>query len=244
MAVSVAIVVYNAEKTLGACLQSVADLTDDIVVVVDSRTTDQTRAVAQRYTDRIFSRDFDNFAALKNYAVSLTKHDWVLSMDADERLSAGLVGEIGQAITQTAYAGFFIPRQNVIWGREMSHTNWSSRSDAHVWLFNKTASSWVGTVHEHVQVAGRLGRLSHPKIHHNYATVEQFLDKTNHYTTLEAAIRKFSPVLLVVHPLWKFIRHYVVYLGFLDGWHGLFASYLMAIYGLTVHVKAWQKTAS
>lgn len=217
--ISVAIIATDKSVILPQCLESAEKISDDVVIVTNS------------------DHEFLNFADQKNYAASKCKHDWVLSLDADEYLSPELIAEIKNL--DFSKAAYSIPRLNYIFGRPIFHTNWSPENDRHVWLFNKTKSHWEGQVHEHVIVYGSIGQLHHPKIHYNYQTVEQFMQKINQYTDFEALNKNFNPIFMFIYPLWKFIRHYFVYLGFLDGWHGLFLSYLQAIYGLTVYIKSW-----
>lgn len=238
--ISVAIIAKDAEHDLPRCLKSVDQLCQDVVVVVDETTKDNTEEVANNLGARVYRRKFDNFSAQKNYAVSLTKNGWVLALDADEAVTPNLCDEIRSTLVNTDCDGFILPRVNYIFGKEIKHTNWSSQSDAHVWLFRKSKAIWEGQVHEHVRVRGKLGKLKHPKIHWNYRTVDQFIAKLNLYTTLESQNKKFNPLMVIIYPVWKFIRHYILFLGFLDGWHGLALSYLMAVYGLVIYVKAWQ----
>lgn len=248
---SVAIIAKDAAATIGACIRSVRRLTDDAVVVIDTSTSDTTAQICRKAGARIFFRSLDNFAAQKNFALAKTRHNWVLSLDADEAASPTLVNQILTALPQTSVAAYKFPRLNFIFGKAIYHTNWSPQSDTHVWLFNKTKCNWTGQVHEHVSVNGSIGTLSGPKYHYHYRTVEEFLSKTNLYTSLEVSSEKpsltgllFRPVWLRVlfQPAWKFFRHYFLFAGFLDGWHGLFLSYLMAVYGLSLTVKSWQKS--
>ncbi|KKU64948.1 MAG: Glycosyl transferase family 2 [Candidatus Amesbacteria bacterium GW2011_GWA1_47_16] len=247
---SVAIIAKNAADVIGSCIESVSPLTTDIVVVVDSSSSDTTSAVAEKSGARVFHRQFDDFASQKNYAVSLTKFKWVLSLDADETASEELIKEIKSAVPGTRFAAFAFPRINYIFGKSIYHTNWSPASDKHVWLFDKTRSHWENAVHERVSVDGPVGSLSAPKYHFHYRTVEEFLHKTNQYTTLDISSgsqSRFSSLIrphwlrLILQPKWKFFRHYFLFAGFLDGWHGLFLSYLMAVYGACLAVKSWQK---
>ncbi len=221
---SVTIIATNRSVILPQCLDTAKKISDDVVIVTNA------------------DHEFTNFADQKNYAISRCLHNWVLSLDADESLSPELILEIKNLdLSDDAYT---IPRVNYIFGKSISHTNWSPENDRHVWLFDKTKCYWEGAVHEHVRVNGTIGHLRGPKVHYNYQTVEQFVDKMNHYTTFEAQNRKFSYLSLITYPIWKFVRHYFIYLGFLDGWHGLFLSYLQAVYGLSVYVKAWFRTVS
>jgi len=237
--ISVTIIARDEADQIAGCIESAKKVSDDIVVIVDPRTTDNTAALARKLGARVKNHPFQDFASQKNFALSQAAGEWVLSLDADERVSDELAAEIKAGILSTDHDGFVIPRINYMFGRIVRHTNWSSGNDAHLWLFKKTSARWEGTVHEQAIVSGTVGHLKNAKIHHNYQSVDQFITKMNHYTSHEAARRKFNPLMVVVYPVWKFFRHYFLYAGFLDGWIGLFLSYLMAVYGLVIYVKAW-----
>ncbi len=241
MMLSVVIIAKDAALTLPNCLKSIKRLACEVIVVVDSRSRDETVEIAKATGARVFKRKFDNFAAQKNFGLTKAGGEWVLALDADEEISVQLAEEIARVLPLTSATAFKIARLNYIWGKAMSHTDWDPQTDTHVWLWKRGSGQWVGNVHEEVVVLGKIDHLQGYKIHHNYQSVEQFLDKMNQYTTLEAQNRTFSLPLLFIYPVWKFIRHYIIYQGFLDGWHGLALSYLMAIYGLAIYIKAWEK---
>jgi glycosyltransferase involved in cell wall biosynthesis len=243
-ALTLCVIAKDAADVLKDCLTSCQAVCSDMVVVVDDRTTDSTSKVARLAGARVYTHRFQDFASQKNFAVSKATHDWVLSLDADERLSPELAAQIAKTLTHPQHQAYAFPRTNYIFGKAIRHTNWDPQTDTHVWLFHKSHSHWVGAVHEHVEVSGSVGHLTAPKIHLNYVSVESYFVKLNQYTTFEASNRTFYWPLVFLYPTWKFIRHYFVYLGFLDGWHGLFLSYLQAIYGLATYVKAWEKKQS
>lgn len=233
MDLSVAIIARDAETDLGSCLASLKGLTDDVVLVVDDRTSDNTATVAKKLGAKTFTKKFVNFANQKNFAVSCTAHDWVLSLDADEEVSPELHKEISSIdFKSTPYSAFKIPRLNFIFGKPIYHTNWGPGDDSHIWLFKKSHGKWIGQVHEEVMVKGKVGTLNASKLHHNYQTVEQFIQKMNTYTSFES-----EPT----NPVYDFLRRYVWHLGFLDGWHGLFLSYLQAMSHIVVWIKLWEK---
>jgi glycosyltransferase involved in cell wall biosynthesis len=239
---SVNIIALNAGIHLQLCLKSVQNITDDIVVVVDSRTSDDTVDIAQKYHARIFMREFDDYSSQKNYAILRSGHEWILSLDADEEITPELGREIAENISagnnNTAYR---IPRLNYIFHRPIYHTNWGPEDDSHIWLFKKTSSYWAGKVHEEIVTAGPVGNLKNSKLHHSYTSVEEFMGKMNKYTSLQV-YENFSYGQIFISPLKDFFRRYIWHRGFLDGWHGLFLSYLMFIYHLSLGVKTWQKT--
>jgi hypothetical protein len=204
--ISVAIIASSKSAVLTDCLKSARQVSDDVVMLTND------------------DHDFKNYADQKNTAVSKCKNDWVLSLDADEVISQPLVEELKDLdFSKNSYV---IPRKNIIFGRVIKHTNWDPNGVLR--LFKKSEGRFVGDVHEQWQTSGAIGMLKNPIIHHNYQTVEQFLDKANRYSTLETTI---------TNPFYDFARRYFWHRGFLDGWHGLFLSYLQAIY----HIEVWIK---
>lgn len=230
--ISVAIIAKNAANTISDCIRSVKDLTDDIVVIVDDCSSDQTQTIAQACGAKTFIHKFSDYSAQKNFAVSKTKYDWVFSLDADELSTNQLNQEILQSTNSHQFTAYKIPRLNIIFNQPMYHTNWGPADDCHIWLFNKRHCRWGGLVHEEVIGSQNIGKLSNYKVHHSYTSVEEFIHKLNRYTTFESK----SPR-LYSNPIWDFIRRYFIHQGYLDGWHGLFLSYLMMIYHLTTWTK-------
>ena len=221
MKISVAIVTRDKNKILPKCLETAGLVSDDVVIVTGD------------------DHKFVDFSDQKNYAASICKNDWILSLDDDEWLSTELISEINNLSGE--FSAYKIPRLNYIFGKEIKYSNWDPRTDTHIWLFDRRVSKWVGVVHEDIETRGKIGQLSGNKIHSNYSTVEQFVSKLNQYTTLEAVKSPRPLWWLPFYPVWKFIRHYFIYFGFLDGWHGFYLSYLQAIYGLVVVIKSWQR---
>lgn len=213
---SVTIVARDASVILSGCLESARKVSDDVIVVTNS------------------SHKFVNYSDQKNYAASKCKYDWILSLDADEWLENGLIKEIGD-IKDWSYGGFLIKRKNIILGKVMRHTNWEPEADKHIWLYNRNVGKWIGNVHEEVVVSGQIGELQNYKMHENYSSVEQFISKMNDYTNREEKAQ---------NPCYDFLRRYIWHSGFLDGWHGLFLSYLQVISHLVVWVKLWEKKNS
>lgn len=236
--ISVAVIAKNSSSTLARCLTSVKSISDDLVVVIDPDTTDGTAQIATGLGARVFTRPFDDYSTQKNFAAGLTRHDWVLSLDADEWISRRLSGQITAAVSVPDFVAYKIPRLNIIFGRPIYHSNWSPGDDTHIWLYQKSRCLWQGKVHEEVIASGPVGKLTGLKFHHNYSSVSQFLDRMNAYTTREAGENR-----MYACPGWDFVRRFIWHRGFLEGWHGLFLAYLMVIYHLSIWVKS-KTTAS
>lgn len=232
--VSVAVVALNEEERLRACLESVVWAEE--LVVVDAGSSDKTVAIAREFTDRVHFRAWDGYGAQKNFALGQCHGDWILSLDADERVSEALREEIRTTLQggPGGAAGFFLPRQNLFQGRWVRHgglyPDWQLR------LFRRGRGAFVErAVHESVRVDGPTARLRAPLIHESYRSVADAVGRLNRYSDLAAAElcaagRGGSPVDLLARPVWRFVSMYVLRTGFLDGWRGLVLAGLHAHY--------------
>jgi glycosyltransferase involved in cell wall biosynthesis len=231
--VSVAVVALNEEERLRACLESV--LWADEVVVVDAGSSDKTVAIAREFTDRVLFRAWDGYGTQKNFALGQCQGDWILSLDADERVSEALRDEIQARLAPgPAEAGFFLPRRNLFEGRWVRHgglcPDWQLR------LLRRGRGAFVErAVHESVRVDGPTGRLRAPLIHESYRSVTDAVLRLNRYSDLAAADlvaagRGGSLLDLLGRPVWRFLSMYVLRAGFLDGWRGLVLAWLHAHY--------------
>ena len=230
---SVAVVVLNEEERLRACLESV--VWSDELVVVDAGSSDKTVAIAREFTDRVLFRAWDGYGAQKNFALGQCREDWVLSLDADERVSDTLREEI-QTILRggVGEVGFYLPRRNMFQGRWVRHgglyPDWQLR------LFRSGRGAFVErAVHESVRVDGPTGRLRAPLVHESYRSIGDAVARLNRYSDLAAselasAGRGGSLVDLLVRPVWRFVSMYLLRAGFLDGWRGLVLAGLHAHY--------------
>lgn len=227
---SVAIITLNAASQLEACLQS-ARFADEIVVV-DSGSTDGTQALAERHGARVIQQDWLGFGPQKQFAVEAACHDWVLCLDADERVTPALqmaiesALEIGQNSASTAAAphAYRFPRCNRFLGRYLKHgegyPDWSLR------LFNRRHARWSDdAVHEKVVSDGTIGALAGDLLHDSAESLSSYLTKQNRYTSLAAdmalaAGKRSSVGRVALSPLVRFIKFYFVRQGFRDGLPG------------------------
>lgn len=240
--ISATIISLNEEDKIGDAIKSLRGLTDEIIVV-DSGSKDKTIEVAKKLGAEVYFREFDNFANQKNWAVSKTKGDWVLALDADEKIPADLAEEIKGAVGNDQYAGYLIPRRNFILGKEIKYSRWSP--DAHIWLWKKDSGKWIGEVHEEVVVFGGIGLLKNSKIHSSHETISSFINANNLYSDLEAKSLfkdhvKFSFFKMFWDPFLEFSIRFFYKKGFLDGREGFALAYMMGIYKLTVWIKLWE----
>src|SRR5262245_26998517 len=223
MPLSVAIITRNAASQLDGCLASVAFAEE--VVVVDSGSTDDTVELARRRGARVIAKEWLGFGPQKQFAVESARHDWVLCVDADERVSETLRESIVAELEAPRGTVYAMPRCNRFLGRWLRHgegyPDWSVR------LFHRAHARWSDdAVHEKVVTGGSVLRLSGDLLHDSAETLEKYLDKQNRYTSLQAeslrsAGRSASVLHLLFSPSLRFIKFYLVRLGFLDGVPGL-----------------------
>ena len=189
MTLSVIVITRNEAAHIGDCLDSVAFA--DEIIVLDSGSTDATREIARARGARVeVAPDWPGFGPQKNRALALATGDWVLSIDADERVTPELAGAIRQAIGAPAAEAYRIARLSNFCGRWIRHSGWWP--DYVVRLFRREAGRFTdAAVHERVEVRGRTGTLSGHFLHYPYATLEVFIDKINRYST-EAARAAFA----------------------------------------------------
>jgi glycosyltransferase involved in cell wall biosynthesis len=239
--ITVLVVAKNEAHNLAGCLAS-ARWADQTVVVVDSSSRDETALVARREADVVAVRPFDDFASQRNCALRLASGDWVLSIDADERVTPALAAEIRRVITdpENAVRGFRVPIDSVILGRRFSYSG--TQHDHPLRLFRRDSGRWVGVVHETVDLAGPAGKLEAPLLHHTLPNIQVFLSKIDHYTSLEARAlagspRRFRLRDVMLRPVWTFLKLYLFKQGFRDGAEGFM---FCALSGVSVAVRAWK----
>jgi glycosyltransferase involved in cell wall biosynthesis len=241
--VSVTIITKNEAAHIEACLASVA-WADDILVV-DSHSTDDTVARAERAGARVLVRDWPGYAAQKNFAASEARHDWILSLDADERVTPALAREIQAATPPEAQSGYRVPRVTWHLGRWWKTTDWYP--DFQLRLYDRRRARWtVRKVHESVQADGAVGTLTNDLQHYAYRDISHHLATMDRYTTLAAdemfeAGRRAGLFDLLLHPPAAFLRNYVLRRGCLDGTAGLIVSAMNAHYVFLKFAKLWAR---
>lgn len=223
---SVIIICKNESEHIGRCLASVAWA--DEIIVLDSGSTDNTVAICKQFTDLVSVTDWPGFGPQKQRALEMAQGDWVLSIDADEHVSAKLKGEIEHAMQQSETAGYEIPRLSSYCGRQIHHGGWWP--DYVLRLFRRTSGHFTEhIVHERIIVDGPVRRLTNPLLHDAFTDPGEVLAKINNYSTLGAnsllahgKTTTLSQALL--RSLWTFFRTYFVKAAFLDGVQGLMLS--------------------
>ncbi len=240
---SAIVITKNEAGNIAGCLDSLAFC--DERIVVDSGSSDDTARIAESKGARVVQHAFEGFGAQKNFALSLAQGEWVLSLDADERVTTELAAEIMAAIGQPASDCYEMPRLSSFCGRAMRHSGWFPDYVLRLFRRGKTRFS-DDLVHERVIPAGAVTRLKHPLIHHPVLRLEDALSRMDRYSTsgaemLVASGRRVSFITGIVRGLWAFIRTYLLRGGFLDGREGFLLAVANAEGTYYRYMKAWLK---
>ena len=242
-AISACVITYNEAGRIEACLDSLA-FCDDIVVV-DSGSTDGTRELAQAHGARVLVRPFDGYRTQKDFCVQQAHHDWVLCLDADERVTPALRASI-QAQRDAGFPspGYRFARMTEYFGRFLRHGN--AYPDRVLRLFDRRRGGWRSgrEIHEHVCVDGPVKTLCGDLEHHAYRSMSDQLDRLERYARMmaehmHAEGRRAHLGNLFFNPGWRFLRGYVLRAGFLDGWRGLIYAYVKSNYVRQKFIKLW-----
>jgi glycosyltransferase involved in cell wall biosynthesis len=246
MKLSIAIITFNEEKNIERCLKSVVPVADEIVVV-DSFSTDGTEEICKKYDVRFISEKFRGHIQQKNYAMELTSHDFVLSLDADEELSPELTASI-LAIKQTGTADAYkFNRLNNYCGTFIRHGGWYP--DTKIRLWNKKLGGWGGeNPHDRVVMNNdaSIQKLQGDLRHYTYRTISEHLLQMNKFSDIAAAeaFRKNKKTNVLIHlilnPFFVFIKTYLLKAGFLDGVAGLQIAISGAYYRYLKYAKLYQ----
>jgi glycosyltransferase involved in cell wall biosynthesis len=238
---SVIIIAKNEAANIGACLDSVAFA--DERIVVDSESVDGTAQIAAERGARVLSRPFSGFGAQKNFALSQAEGDWVLTIDADERVTPELAREIERVMANANADGYEIARLSSFCGRQMRHSGWYP--DYVLRLFRRGRARFTDAlVHERVVCDGKVGRLDQVLLHEPVMRLEDALSRMDRYSTSGAAMigaagKRVTFISGVGHGLWAFFRTYVLRAGFLDGPEGFLLAVANAEGTYYRYMKAW-----
>lgn len=243
MKLSAVLITRNEESNIERCLASLGFC--DEIIVVDANSEDRTRELAAKYTTQVITAAWKGYTEQRNYAASLAKNDWILSIDADEEVSPGLLQEIAALDFSTSpYSAFLIPRKNIHLGRWIRYGGWYP--NRLVRLFKKSAGNWIGEeLHEKWDTQGQTGRLENPLVHYSFTGIADQVDRNNHYSTLGALRlkkegRQFSLFKLITKTFSKFLETYILKAGFRDGYPGFIISVSAAYSVFLKWAKLWE----
>lgn len=235
------LIAFNEEAKIGPALESVAWA--DEVIVADSHSTDRTAEIAEGHGARVVQIRFVGFGALRNEALKHCSHEWIFSLDSDERCTAEVRDEIRAVIAEPdALDAYRVPRRNWFMGRWIKHSGW--RVDyRQPQLFRKGKLTYtLDPVHEGYRLDGRLGTLRNSIWQYPFQDLSQIQHKANRYSTLGAVKlqergKHGSMLSAVARAQWAFFKTYVIQGGFRDGWAGFVIAFYNAEYTFYKHAK-------
>ncbi len=243
MGVSVTVITYNESANIAAALESVAWA--DEIIVIDSESTDDTAEIARRSTSKVIVRPWSGYVAQKNFAAEQAAHDWIFSLDADERVTPALAHEIRRVVERpSAAAGYRVPRVNYHLGRWIRSTDWYP--DYQLRLYDRRRARWTGRyVHESVKADGPVVDLQNDLQHYAYGDIAHHLQSIDRYTSLAARQmfedgRRANWFDVLIHPPLAFVRNYLLRGGFRDGMPGLIVSVMNSYYVSLKFAKLWE----
>ena len=229
------VLTYNESAQIAECIRTLRFA--DRIIVFDSFSTDETVSIAQSCGADIFQHVFENYAEQRNAALDAADEmtDWVLFVDADERISDALAEEIREKIAYSDFAGWRLPRHNYIFGLLTKGAGWYPDYQTRLLRVGQASYDRQRTVHEVVKLYGEEGTLRNPIIHYNYVDMDHFRDKQENYARLDAQSLYAQGVMahhhnFLLQPLRQFYWRFVTLGGYRDRWHGLRLSLLMARY--------------
>lgn len=239
---SVIVITKNEARHIGDCLDSVSFA--DEIIVVDSGSTDATREIAQAKGAKVHvTDDWPGFGPQKNRALDLATQEWVLSIDADERVTPELAEAIGRALANPSAQAYKIARLSNFCGRWIRHSGWWP--DHVLRLFKRGSARFTdAAVHESVQASGAVAVLDGHFLHYPYADLESMIAKVNRYSTDAAAMmhargKTTSVPGVLGHAFWTFVRIYIIRRGFLDGREGVILAVTAAAGSFFRYSKLW-----
>jgi glycosyltransferase involved in cell wall biosynthesis len=225
--ISAIVIALDEEKNIAASLESLRWV--DEIVVVDSGSSDGTREIARRYTDKVFDVPWKGFGPQKQAAVDLASHDVVLNVDCDERVTSELEEEIGAILSGPGMAAAYtVPRRTFLGGKEIRHCGWYP--DRTTRLFDRTRARFSDDlVHERVEVSGETAPLKGHLLHYSFSGIGEMIPKIDRYSDLAARQmfdrgRRCGIADLLLRPAFAFVKTYLLRLGFLDGVEGVVIS--------------------
>jgi len=233
---------FNEEIHIEEAIQSVSFA--DEIIVIDSFSTDATVKLAEKHNVKILQRIFDDFSSQKNYAISKASNEWIFILDSDERIKKSLKDEIIETLNKpTSFVAYSIKRNFYFLGKKIKYSGW--QRDKVVRLFSKKYCKYNGDlVHELVETNGEIGVLKNIIDHYSYRNLDHYLAKLNRNSWLKAKKlhqekKSVNPYNLLIKPPVRFLTHYIIRLGFLDGFEGFILASIQS-YGVFMrYVKLW-----
>jgi glycosyltransferase involved in cell wall biosynthesis len=236
--ISALLISYNEEKFIREFIISM-DFVDELIIV-DSFSTDKTIDIIKEFSHiKLFQRKFDDFSSQKNFTIEKATNDWIIFFDADERMTPPLKNEILETVSKNAKeVAYWVYRTNIYMNKEVKYSGW--QNDKVIRLFKKEFCRYDGKlVHEEIEAKGKVGALKNKLKHHSYKGFDNIIQKRNIYAQFQAQelyMKGFKPNIFhfLIKPIFRFFKHFVIKLGFLDGFRGFIISF---VYAYTVFIR-------
>lgn len=246
--ISAVIISFNEAQNLKRCLRSLGSFAQELVVI-DLVSSDQSIEVAKEFNAKVFvHKPVPYVELIRNYAVSKASGEWILVLDPDEVLPQALKDRFLEVVKENKFDAVQIPRKNIFFGRFIAHTNWWP--DKHIRFFKRGKVEWVEKIHTYPKVSGKILDLPAKEnmaiIHYGYDNINQFIDRQNRYSTIEAQqLKKFGERFSWDKFFWwparEFLVRFIKHQGYLDGFYGFTLTFLMVAYKIMVLVKLWEE---
>lgn len=242
--ISALVLTKNEEKNIEECLKTLGWC--DEIIIIDDNSTDKTREIGKSLGAKVFIHPLSSdFSRQRNYGLERVAGEWVLFVDADERVTPELVESIKYqvlSIKNTDILAYKIPRKDFLFGKWLRFGETGNIKLLR--LAKKGTGRWIRPVHEVWQISGKLGELKNPLLHYPHQTIKEFLENINFYTDLNACVFYDQGIKvpfwqILVYPLAKFIKNYFLKLGFFDGTAGLLHATLMSFHSFLTRAKLW-----
>jgi glycosyltransferase involved in cell wall biosynthesis len=240
---SVYMITFNNERTVETALASVQWA--DEIVVVDSFSNDRTVQICQRFTPKVFQREWTGHREQYQYAADHTTNEWIMFVDADEEVSAEMADEIRKQLEGGAEGvdGYFVYRQTYYLGRWIRYGGW--HPDGEIRLYRRDKGSWEGGLHAKIAVDGKVHVLKNKYLHYNYRDISDQIQTIDKYSRIAAqdmveSGEKFSLFRMLFHPPFRFIKEYLLKSGFRDGLPGLVIIVSTMYYVFIKYAKLWE----
>lgn len=242
--ISAIVLTKNEEANIKDCLEALAFC--DEIIVIDDFSEDDTASEARKLGAKVYERRLaGDFAGQRNFGLGKAKGEWVLFIDADERITPSLREEIIKSTNQLinkSQNGFYIKRRDFMWGRELAHGE--TGSVRLLRLARKDAGKWRRRVHEVWQVNGPTGEFKHSILHYPHQTLREFLQEVDFYSTVHSEVllregKKSNVFKIVIWPVGKFLENWVWHRGFFDGTRGFLVSGMMSFHSFLAWSKLW-----
>lgn len=241
--ISAVILCLNEEAMIEDALKSVQFA--DEILVVDSFSTDRTLEIARKYTSRVLQNKFEGYAAQKNWAHERAAHDWVINVDADERVTPELAREIRELLQNPQHNAYLITRTNFFLNKEIRYGSW--RGDKVLRLFRRDKARYPDIqIHSELEVEGTTGECRSRMLHYSYRSLDDFCRRVQQYSEGGAADaekrgRTGNGFTIIGHSLWHFLKSYVFRRGFLDGTEGLLIAMMGSYYTFLKYGKLYER---